>query len=330
VQLAERVLAELALPFALAGETVYTSASIGIALGGHGYHRPEEVLRDADIAMYRAKALGKARYEVFDRAMHLQALNRLQLETDLRRAVDANEIGVHLQPIVELDSGAVCGFEALARWQHPRRGLVLPDEFVPLAEETGLILPLGRRLLRQACAHVAALEDGALTVSVNISARQLVNGDLVAVVDEALAATRLAPTRLKLEITESVIMGNADGSLESLLELRARGVEIQIDDFGVGYSSLGYLQRLPVDTLKIDRSFVARIEGVHDGGEIVQSIVALARSLDLEVIAEGIETDHQLARLRALRCHRGQGFLLAHPLPPAELASFVAAARRRS
>ena len=327
-QLAERVLAELTMPFALGGQDVYTSASIGIALGGHGYHRQEEVLRDADIAMYRAKALGKARYEVFDRAMHLQALNLLQLETDLRRAVDTGEITVHFQPIVALDSGAVCGFEALARWPHPRRGLILPDEFIPLAEETGLILPLGRQLLRLACAQVAALDDPRLSVSVNICARQLVNGDLLAVVEEALADTGLDPARLKLEITESVIMGHADGAVEALLDLRARGIEIQIDDFGIGYSSLSYLQKLPVDTLKIDRSFVTCIDEAGDRAEIVQSIIALARSLDLEVIAEGIETDHQLARLRALRCERGQGYLLSPPLPAGELAPFLAAARK--
>jgi diguanylate cyclase (GGDEF)-like protein/PAS domain S-box-containing protein len=327
-QLAERVQAELALPFTLAGHDVYTSASIGIALGGHGYQRQEDVMRDADIAMYRAKARGKARFELFDRSMHLQALTLLQTETDLRRAVDGNELIVHFQPIVVLATGEVCGFEALARWPHPQRGMVLPDEFIPLAEETGLILPLGRHLLRQACARLAALGDRHLTVSVNISARQLVNGDLLAIVEEALRETGLAPSRLKLEITESVIMGNADAAVVTLLDLRARGVEIQIDDFGIGYSSLRYLQELPVDTLKIDRSFVSCIDAAGERAEIVQSIIALARSLDLEVIAEGIETDHQLARLRALRCERGQGFLLSPPLPAEALATFLDAARR--
>jgi diguanylate cyclase (GGDEF)-like protein/PAS domain S-box-containing protein len=329
VQLADRVQAELSLPFALAGQDVYTSASIGIALGGPGYHRPDDVLRDADIAMYRAKALGKARFEVFDRAMHLQAITLLQLETDLRRAVDAGEIGVYFQPVVRLDSGEVCGFEALARWPHPRRGIIFPDEFIPLAEETGLILPLGAHLLRQACAQIAALGDARLTVSVNICARQLTHGDLLAVVTDALDASGLPPARLKLEITESVLMGSAEATAATLLELRARGIEIQIDDFGVGYSSLGYLQRLPVDTLKIDRSFVGAMDAAGERAEIVQSILALARSLDLEVIAEGIETEHQLARLRALRCEMGQGYLLSPPLPPAELRAFLAEARRR-
>ena len=328
-QLAGRVQAELSRPFSLVGHDVYTSASIGIALGGPSYHRHEDVLRDADIAMYRAKTLGKARYEVFDRAMHLQALTLLQLETDLRRAVDLGEVELHYQPVIALDTGAVCGFEALARWPHPRRGLIMPDEFIPLAEETGLILPLGAQLLRRACTQLAALDDPALTISVNICARQLTHGDLLAVVEEALAATGIAPTRLKLEITESVIMGNAEAAAVTLLELRARGIEIQIDDFGIGYSSLGYLQKLPVDTLKIDRSFVAAIDAAGERSEIVQSIIALARSLDLDVIAEGIETDQQLGRLRALRCERGQGFLLARPLPAKDLAEFLASARRR-
>jgi diguanylate cyclase (GGDEF)-like protein/PAS domain S-box-containing protein len=320
-QLAERVQAELALPFTFAGQQVYTSASIGIALGGHGYHRHEDVLRDADIAMYRAKAMGKARYQLFDSAMHLHALSLLQLETDLRRAVERNEIILHYQPIVSLATGTVTGFEALARWLHPQRGLILPDDFIPLAEETGLILPLGRALMRDACRQLRRLEDGRLTMSVNISARQLTHGDLLEVVEEALEG--LSPDRLKLEVTESAIMGNAETAVAVLLDLRARGIEIQIDDFGTGYSSLSYLQKLPVNTLKIDRSFVGRIDEAGERAEIVESIIALARSLDLEVIAEGIETERQLSRLRALRCDRGQGYFWGPAMPADALASFL-------
>ena len=322
-RLAERVQVELAMPFSFASQQVYTSASIGIAAGAHGYHRPEDALRDADIAMYRAKALGKARYEVFDSAMHLHAMSLLQLETDLRHAVERNEITAYYQPIVSLRGGEVVGFEALARWQHPQRGLILPDEFIPLADETGLILSMGRSLLRQACHEVARLEDSRLTVSINLSARQLTHGDLLETIDEVLAATTLAADRLKLEVTESAIMGNADAAIATLLALRARGIEIQIDDFGTGYSSLSYLQKLPVDTLKIDRSFVGQIDEAGQKAEIVESIIALARSLDLEVIAEGIETERQLARLRALRCERGQGYLLSRPLPAGDLRSFL-------
>jgi len=326
-QLAERVQAGLALPFSFAGQHVYTSASIGIAVGTREYHRGEDVLRDADIAMYRAKALGKARYEVFDSAMHLHALSLLQLETDLRHAVERNEITAHYQPIVSLATGEVTGFEALARWQHPQRGLILPDAFIPLAEETGLILPLGRALLREACRQVAQLEDTRLTVSVNLSPRQLGDDGLLATIDEVLVTTAFPANRLKLEITESAIMGNADAAIAVLLELRARGVEIQIDDFGTGYSSLSYLQKLPVDTLKIDRSFVSRIDEPGEKAEIVESIIALARSLDLEVIAEGIENERQLARLRTLRCDLGQGYLLAKPMPAEDLRSFSRSAR---
>jgi diguanylate cyclase (GGDEF)-like protein/PAS domain S-box-containing protein len=327
IQLAERVQVELALPFSFAGQRVYTSASIGIAVGSHVYHRHEDVLRDADIAMYRAKARGKARYEMFDSAMHLHAVSLLQLETDLRRAVERNEISAHYQPIVSLANGEVVGFEALARWRHSERGLILPDEFIPLAEETGVILALGRSLLREACREVAQLPGSRLTVSVNLSARQLTDAGLLDAIDDALARTGLAAHRLKLEVTESAIMGNADAAIAVLLELRARGVGIQIDDFGTGYSSLSYLQKLPVDTLKIDRSFVSRIDETGEKTEIVESIIALARSLDLEVIAEGIETEHQLARLRTLRCDLGQGYLLSKPIAAQELQSFLPSAR---
>jgi diguanylate cyclase (GGDEF)-like protein/PAS domain S-box-containing protein len=326
-QLAERVQVELTTPFSLAGQQVYTSASIGIAVGAHGYHRHEDVLRDADIAMYRAKALGKARYEMFDSAMHLHAVSLLQLETDLRRAVERDEITVHYQPIVSLATGEVTGFEALARWRHPQRGLILPDEFIPLAEETGLILSLGQSLLREACREVAALKDTRLTISVNLSARQLADGGLLETIDEALAETGLAATRLKLEVTESAIMSNADAAIAVLLELRTRGVGIEIDDFGTGYSSLSYLQELPVDTVKIDRSFVCRIDEAGEKAEIVESIIALARSLDLEVIAEGIETERQLARLRRLRCDGGQGFLLSKAMPAEALRALLPGVR---
>ncbi len=334
-QVAERIRAELAAPFLLGGRDVFASASIGIAMGTAAPHqRPEDLLRDADTAMYRAKALGKARYEVFDTAMHEHAVSLLQLETDLRRAIDRGDIAVYYEPIVCLQSGTITGLEALARWPHPERGLVLPEEFIPLAEETGLILPLGRLVLHEACRQLRELHtrlDGGeprLTISVNLSASQLTQADLLDQIDRVVAETGVDPGCLKLEITESVIMANADAATATLLKLKDRGIQIRLDDFGTGYSSLSYLQRLPVDTLKIDRSFVARMGAAGEKAEIVHSIVTLARSLGMEVMAEGVETTYQLARLRQLTCDAAQGWFFSKPLPAREIGDLIAARPR--
>ena len=316
----------LAAPFTLEGREVFTGASIGIALSQTGYRVPDDVLRDATLAMYRCKAAGQGQYEVFDQGMHAEAMARLKLETDLRRAVEREEFCVHYQPIVSLETGRIAGFEALARWNHPGRGLVLPDDFIPLAEETGLILPIGMWVLERACEQLARMGEcgeGRLTIAVNLSARQFAQPDLVERVAGVLERTGIDPATLKLEITESVIMQHSDGVTETLHRLKALGLQLYIDDFGTGYSSLSYLHRLPLDALKIDRSFVSG----GGGGEslsLVRAIVALAHALDVKVVTEGIESEEVLRELRTLRCEYGQGYLFSRPVDGAELERLCA------
>jgi EAL domain-containing protein (putative c-di-GMP-specific phosphodiesterase class I) len=302
---------------------VFTSASIGIALSTTGYVGPDEVLRDADTAMYRAKNGGRARYEVFDRTMHAQAVERLEIETDLRRAIERDEFVLHYQPIVSLITGELDGFEALVRWQHPKNGLVMPADFIPIAEETGLIVPMGYAILRAACTqmndwlrtHPWATN---LTVSVNLSSRQFGQPDLVQQIDSILAATGCPPANLKLEITESTVMRDAAEAAQMLHELRARGIHLCIDDFGTGYSSLSYLNSFPVDTLKIDRSFIARVDEDNSSVGLIETIVALSRVLGMVAIAEGIETKEQLELVRRLGSQMAQGYYVSTPLPAAE------------
>ncbi|HWS54763.1 MAG TPA: EAL domain-containing protein [Pyrinomonadaceae bacterium] len=319
IEVARRVQEAVSQPFQIGGHEVFTTASIGIALSTTGYDRAEEILRDADTAMYRAKMLGKKRHVVFDKAMHDRAMQLLQLETDLRRAIDRQEFFLHYQPIVSLATGRICSFEALVRWQHPERGMIPPSDFVPLAEETGLIIPLGQWVLAEASRQMREWqrrgEVGAgVTVSVNLSSRQFSQADLTEQVAGVLRETGLAPDCLKLEITESMVMENIDTAIEMLRQLRALGVEISIDDFGTGYSSLSYLHRFPINTLKIDRSFVTRMTENSENAEIVRTIVTLARSLQMSVVAEGVETEAQLARLRELECDYGQGYLFSKPV----------------
>ncbi|HZB46555.1 MAG TPA: EAL domain-containing protein [Pyrinomonadaceae bacterium] len=319
---AGRLQEKLSRPFGLDGHEVFTTVSIGIALSTTGYDRAEDVLRDADTAMYRAKTLGKARHEVFDKAMHARALNLLQLETDLRRAVERREFHLHYQPIVSLKGGALTGFEALARWQHPERGAVMPDEFIPVAEETGLIAPIGKLVLGDACRQLAVWQERypqypPLQVSVNLSGKQFMKPDLIEHVREVLAETGIEPRSLKLEITESIMMENIETAPMMLAQLRALGVELAIDDFGTGYSSLSYLHRFPINTLKIDRSFVGRMDGHNENAEIVRTIVMLARSLEMDVVAEGVETEDQFAQLKTLKCEYGQGFFFSRPVDAA-------------
>jgi diguanylate cyclase (GGDEF)-like protein/PAS domain S-box-containing protein len=317
IRVAERVLRGLMLPFNLDGHEVYTTASIGIALSNNHYETAEAVLRDADTAMYRAKADGKARYKVFDMLMHARVVALLQLENDLRRAIERGEFCLHYQPIVALADGRVTGFEALVRWQHPERGLVLPGEFIPVAEETGLIVPLDRWVLRAACAQMKRWQALApayerLKLSVNLSGKQFAQADLCAQIEQILKATDFAPHCLQLEITESVLMENAKSIVPMLARLRALGVELAIDDFGTGYSSLSYLRRFPIHTLKIDRSFIGGSD--EEDAEIVRTIVLLARNMRKDVVAEGVETAAQLATLRALDCTYGQGYHFSPPL----------------
>ncbi len=320
---AERVQNAMRQPFQLGSQQVFSSASIGIALGHGAYERAEDLLRDADMAMYRAKARGKARHEVFDAEMHTRAVALLQLETDLRWAIERHEFRLHYQPIVRLSDGAVTGFEALIRWEHPQRGLVSPAEFIPIAEETGWIVPIGKWVLEKACAQLASwqAEFGAehtLSMSVNLSGKQFSQPDLIELVETTIKRSGIAPDSLKLEITESAIMENAQTVTNRLLQLRKLGVKLGLDDFGTGYSSLSYLHRFPLDTLKIDRSFVARLLEDGENREIVRTIVTLGKNLGMDVVAEGVEEAQQLSDLRGLNCQQGQGFLFARPLPAHE------------
>ena len=319
IEVAERLQNELALPFNLNGNEVFTTVSIGIALSKTGYERAEDVLRDADTAMYRAKTLGKARHEIFDQTMHTRALHLLQMETDLRRAVERQEFTLHYQPIVALDSGSIAGFEALIRWQHPERGFIAPNDFIPLAEETGMINPIGQWVLREACRQIREWQDRypvypPLQISVNLSGKQFMKPDLLDQIRDVLAESGIDPRSLKVEITESIMMENIETAVMMLHQLRALGIELSIDDFGTGYSSLSYLHRFPISTLKIDRSFVSRMDGNNENAEIVRTVIMLARNLDMNVVAEGVEQEAQLIQLRALKCEYAQGYFFSRPL----------------
>ena len=318
VRVAQRIQNELSQPFVLDKNSAFATSSIGIALSSTGYDKPEDILRDADTAMYRAKENGKARYEVFDHGMHARAVSRLQLESDLRQAVEQKEFCVYYQPIVSLATGRLAGFEALVRWNHPRRGLVSPADFIPAAEETGLIVPIGEWVLTEACNRIrewqiASPGHRSLSLSVNLSARQVAQSDLLERIKEALETSKLNPHCLKLEITESVVMENAEAATLMFKQLRSLGVQLSIDDFGTGYSSLSYLHRFPLNYLKIDRSFVTRLTTDNDNA-IVRTISTLARNLGMEVIAEGIETEEQYQQLRMLGCEYGQGYLFSPPV----------------
>jgi diguanylate cyclase (GGDEF)-like protein/PAS domain S-box-containing protein len=327
-KLAEQLAHALRAPVVLKARDVFISASIGVALSTAGKSSAEELLRNADVAMYRAKSSGKNRYAVFAPSMNADALERLEVETDLRRALDAGELRLNYQPIVTLDSGEVHEVEALIRWEHPRRGLVSPAEFIPVAEETGLIVPIGQWVLEQACKQARIWDHDLpdrmpLCISVNLSARQFQHPELVADIRAALERAGLSPHRLTLEITESAVMQDADAAVATLRALKSIGVRVAIDDFGTGYSSLSYLKLLPVDTLKIDRSFVNGLGQDEQDEAIVRSIVALARALSLSVTGEGIETPAQHDHLRSLGCDRGQGYLFARPLTPQLLTHFL-------
>ncbi len=328
IMVAERIQNDLKIPFDLNGREVFISASIGIALSTAGHLRAEDMLRDADIAMYRAKAQGKAQYQVFDQSMHTRAMSKLQLETEMRQALQNAEFCLHYQPIVNLEDDSLAGFEALIRWNHPQRGMVSPGEFIPLAEEIGLVIPLGRWILYESCRQMREWQKknpqaASLKMSVNLSSKQFLASDLVEQVFAALVATQLDPHNLKLEVTESHVMENSDKAVTMMNMLREIGVEMSLDDFGTGYSSLSYLHRLPVNYLKIDRSFVSRMVESAENGEIVHTIIKLAQNLKMKVIAEGIETEEQLAKLKMLNCEYGQGYLFAKPLCAESAGEFI-------
>lgn len=319
-QIAHRLLKSLSQPFQLSRWQVFMGASIGIVLGHAGYTQPEYLLRDADTAMYQAKALGKSQYQIFDSAMHDAALQLLHLETDLRRAVEQQEFVLHYQPIVRLDNGEIVGFEALLRWQHPQQGLIAPGEFIAIAEETGLIVSIGEWVLETACGqlHVwqkQGLADAHFTISINLSVRQFVQSDLVRQIDRILVETQIDPRNLKLEITESIILDNTNTVTNMLKSLRERQIHLSIDDFGTGYSSLSYLHAFPVDSLKIDRSFIQGLDQNSETLGLVPAIANIAKAMEMSVVAEGIETPEQLAQLRRLHCDFGQGYLFSRPVP---------------
>jgi diguanylate cyclase (GGDEF)-like protein len=327
-----RIEAELSKPLQFEGREIFITASIGIALSSARLGMPEEILRDADLAMYHAKAKGKARHEVFDSSMSAPALDRMDLEMDLRTAISRHEFRLHYQPILRLDTGRITEVEALIRWQHAKRGLLQPDSFIGLTEETGLIVPIGQWVLTEACrqARVWQLEFPStppLVMSVNLSAKQFQNPSLVQEVTQALTESGLDASSLKLEITESVVMQDAPATLAKLNELKDLGIRLAIDDFGTGYSSLGYLKTFPVDTLKIDRSFVKGLTKDGNDSAIVRAVVTVAKSLNMDVTAEGVETDQQRVELKALGCDRGQGFLFARPADADHVTPLLASSK---
>jgi diguanylate cyclase (GGDEF)-like protein len=319
VRVAERLSQCLTKPFKIDEYEVFTSASIGIVVSDDVKRQPEDYLRDADTAMYRAKEAGKARYEIFNSKMHIRNMTLLKIENDLRRAIERNEFRVFYQPIVSLETGEIREFEALIRWQHPEHGLVEPFEFIEVAEETGLIIPIGTWIIEEACRQNMRWQkrfpqSRGFMMSVNLSAKQLLHPQLLSRIREILTRTRMKPSRLRLEVTESVVMGNSEQSLEVLNSLKKLGVSLSTDDFGTGFSSLSYLHRFPFDALKIDRSFIGQMDSNVKSAEIVRTILMLAHNLNLEAVAEGIESELQLKQLQILGCKLGQGYLFAKPL----------------
>lgn len=328
LKLADKILASFNRSFQLEHYEIFLNASVGIALNRSEHLTPDDLLRDADTAMHHAKASGKAQYQVFNKAMHDAAVQLLQLEIDLRKALVQDEFQVFYQPIVSIRTGRISGFEALVRWFHPERGMISPALFIPIAEETGLICQLGEWVLRQSCHQLRHWQDQRLTdiplvISVNLSTRQLNQPHLVEQIDRILQDTQISPTSLKLEITESAIMEDTGLAAQKLEQIRDRGILLSIDDFGTGYSSLNYLHRLPVDTLKIDGSFINSIDTDGEKLELVRAIVGLAWNLGMDVVAEGVETARQLAQLRSLKCDSAQGYLFSKPVPSEQAAQLI-------
>ena len=318
IRVGQRIQERLAIPFEIKGRQIVIKSSIGVALNSSSYTKPEDLVRDAEIAMYRAKQSGKARCEVFDPAMHSNAVRRLKLETDLRLGLERGELLVYYQPIVSLRSGKITGFEALSRWKHPE-GMISPADFIPVADETGLILPLNRALLREACEQLCSWQsqldcEPPLTISMNVTPKQFDMPDLVAEIDKILHLTGISPGSVSLEIVETIAMGEPDHALSVLCELKKLGVLLSIDDFGTGYSSLSRLPRFPIDSLKIDRTFVSNMNTDRDNHEIVRLIIMLAHSLGLSIVAEGAETEDQVAALTRLGCDMVQGYFYSRPV----------------
>ena len=335
IRVAERIQTELSLPFDLSGQEVFITASIGIALNATGYNHPQDLVRDADIAMYRAKMGGKARYEIFNTSMHDRAVVRLQLETDLRRAIERQEFLIHYQPLVSLETGRIIGFESLLRWQHPERGLLFPPEFIVVAEEIGLMVAIDQWVMRQACHQIQQWQEQIkryppLSISMNICNQHFTQPNLVEEISKILQETSLDAHRLKLEITENVILENHRSATATLWQLKALDIRLLIDDFGTGYSSLGRLHHFPIDELKIDQTFVSNINPNEENPneknlDIAETIVSLGKKLGVDVTAEGIETAEQLAQLREMKCAYGQGYFFSQPLPSEAAEALIVA-----
>jgi PAS domain S-box-containing protein len=334
IRVARRILDRIALPFTLGTQQIVISASVGIAASNNSYEGAEDLLRDAEIAMYRAKQAGKARCEVFDPAMHSTAVRRLKLETDLRRGIEHGELLVYYQPIISLESGRIVGFEALSRWKTVQ-GMVPPVEFIPVADETGLIIPMNRALYLEACQQLKSWQaklncTPPLTMSLNITPRQFAQPDLAKVIGEILDQSGIQPSAVNLEITETIAMGDADHAFSVLSDLKALGVRLSIDDFGTGYSSLSRLPRFPIDALKIDRVFISQMSVDHDNHEIVRLIISLAHSLGLKVVAEGTETQDEVNELKHLKCEMVQGFLYSPPVDSVKAFELLLASHRQA
>jgi diguanylate cyclase (GGDEF)-like protein len=319
-RVAERIEEALSFPINLGGAEITTSASMGIVTSSMSQEQPEQLLRSADMAMYRAKAAGRARYEMFDRAMHTDALARLQLETDLRRAVEQGEFRLHYQPLVSLRSGRITGLEALLRWEHPQRGLVQPIDFIPIAEETGLIVKIGRWVLNEACRQLSAWQEShpraePLSLSVNLSVKQFSQPDLLDQLSNALRGSGIPPSCLRLEITEAALIDKGEAAMGLLSQIKQLGPQIYLDDFGTGYSSLIYLHRLPIDAIKIDRDLVSTMDTDEKNLRLVRTILTFAQIIGVRAEAEGISTAEQLRELRSLKCEHGQGYLFSAAIP---------------
>lgn len=329
VAVANRIQTEMRRPFRWNGKEILTGASVGIVLQGRDYARAEDILRDADIAMYKAKERGRGNL-VFSNRMRQQVLEVITMENELRHAIERGQLILHYQPIFSVAGQEMEGFEALVRWEHPQQGLVMPDRFIPLAEETGLIVPLGQWVVNAACRQLSRWDaeagDGGcgLSMSVNLSCKQFVQHNLVEMISRCLRENAIDPSRLKLEITESAIVHDPPTAADKLRRLKDLGVILAVDDFGTGYSSLSYLRQFPVDILKIDRSFISGRETPKENAEIVRSIIDMAHSLGLKVTAEGVETQEQFERLQSIRCDRAQGYMFSRPLPPGEAIRMIA------
>ena len=317
---ADRLQQELKRPFMIEGKEVFAPASFGVVLNTREYDEAENIIRDADAAMYHAKENGKAQYKIFDNTLHKKALHLLERETDLRKAIQRDEFENHYQPIVDLQTASLVGFEALIRWNHPQLGLIYPGSFISIAEETGLIVPMTQLIAQRACDDLCHWQDQLqdelkLTMNINLSSKHFLSPTLLEDIKEILNKTGMPPEQLKLEITETALMEDADETIRLVHRLKDLGLKLVIDDFGTGYSSLSYLQRLPIDTLKVDRSFVSRIKSAPDGNRnIVEAIISLAHRLEMIVVAEGVETEEQFAILLEMKCQFGQGYLFSKPL----------------